>query len=163
VLGKARVVKRCRDLPGQELFQYFEAEGQLRAVDSADVNEYLKAIGGDEFSAKDFRTWAGTVLAAQTLQGFSAFESQAEARRNVVAAVTLVAGRLGNTLAVCRKCYVHPAVFDAYLEGSLPTLLTPRVGGEQKHEPCELSAEETAVLAFLAGRTGAEVVATKAG
>jgi DNA topoisomerase-1 len=115
----ARVVRSCRDLPGQLLFQYVDEEGTTHAIDSADVNDYLREAAGDEFTAKDFRTWAGTVLAARALQAFEAFDTQAQARHNVVAAMESVAKRLGNTASVCRKCYVHPAVVDAYLDGSL--------------------------------------------
>ena len=115
----ARIVKRCHDLPGYELFQYLDDDGQVRAVDSADVNEYLHEISGQDFTAKDFRTWAGTVLACSLLQEFEQFQSQTEAKRNVVQAIKSVAARLGNTPSVCRKCYVHPAVLDSYFAGSL--------------------------------------------
>ncbi|HVM45820.1 MAG TPA: DNA topoisomerase IB, partial [Candidatus Thermoplasmatota archaeon] len=104
----ARIVKHCQDLPGQELFQYLDEEGEVRDVGSADVNEYLRDITGEDFTAKDFRTWAGTVLAAVALQEVATYETKAEAKRNVTAAIERVAKRLGNTPAVCRKCYVHP-------------------------------------------------------
>src|SRR5262249_42509246 len=152
----ARTVRRCQELPGQELFQYEEAPGVRRAVDSSDVNEYLRAATGEPFTAKDIRTWAGTVLAAQALRGFAAFDSQAQARRNVVAAVTQVAQRLGNTRAVCRKCYVHPAVVEAYLDGSLARTLARRAGRELKASLPELPPEEAAVLAFLQQRLRAQ-------
>jgi DNA topoisomerase-1 len=147
----ARVVRRCRDVPGQELFQYVDEEGKRHAVDSADVNEYLREVAGEAFTAKDFRTWSGTVLAAMALQEFRAFDSQAQARRNVVAAVEAVAKRLGNTPSVCRKCYVHPAVVGAYLDGTLLEGLRRRVEKELRglHD---LSPEEAAVLAFLQER-----------
>jgi DNA topoisomerase-1 len=115
----ARVVKACRDLPGYELFQYLDEEGNRQTTGSSDVNAYLKEITGEEFTSKDFRTWAGTVLAAEILGGFDSFQSEAQAKRNVVQAIESVARRLGNTKAVCRKCYIHPAVLDAYLEGSM--------------------------------------------
>jgi DNA topoisomerase-1 len=148
----AQVVRRCRDLPGQELFQYVDDGGATRAVDSADVNEYLREAAGEEFTAKDFRTWAGTVLAARALEEFRAFDSEAQARRNVVAAVESVAKRLGNTPSVCRKCYVHPAVVDAYLDGTLLESLGRRVERELTGRLGELGPEEAAVLAFLQER-----------
>src|SRR5207237_3555462 len=115
----ARIVKRCEELPGQRLFQYVDADGSLCPVDSDDVNEYLRHVSGGDFTAKDFRTWAGTVLAARALQEMQAVDSEVEARRNVVAAVERVAQLLGNTRAVCRRCYVHPAIVDSYLDGTL--------------------------------------------
>jgi DNA topoisomerase IB len=108
----ARTVKACRDIPGYDLFQYYE-EGKRQSVGSADVNMYLKEITGEDYTSKDFRTWAGTVLAAEMLRGFAAFRSDTEAKRNIVRAVESVAKRLGNTKAVCRKCYIHPASGDS--------------------------------------------------
>ena len=122
----AHIVKQCQDIPGQELFQYLDDDGERHAVGSADVNEYLHEIAGQEFTAKDSRTWAGTVLAARALQEFQAFDSKAQAKKNIVQAIETVAKRLGNTKAVCRKCYVHPAVLDAYLDGSLLKTLTQK-------------------------------------
>jgi DNA topoisomerase-1 len=145
----ARVVGQCQDLPGQELFQYLDDDGARRAIDSADVNEYLRAASGQDFTAKDFRTWAGTVLAARALQEFEAFDTQAQAKKNVVRAIESVAKRLGNTAAVCRNCYVHPAVLNAYLDGSLARTLRRRVEGELAHSLSRLPPEEAAVLAFL--------------
>ncbi len=153
----ARIVRECRDLPGQELFQYVDEEGNQHAIDSADVNEYLHEIAGEEFTAKDFRTWAGTVLAARALQEFRAFDSKAQAKRNLVAAIESVASRLGNTTAVCRKCYVHPAIFDAYLDGSLLQLLSRRVADELRKSLGDLPPEEAAVLAFLQERLKREL------
>jgi DNA topoisomerase I len=112
----ARIVKACRDLPGYELFQYIDDSGRRIAIDSADVNAYLREISGEDFTAKDFRTWAGTVLTSQHLSSVR-FSSIAEAKRNIIQAVTVVAKQLGNTKAVCRKSYIHPAIFDAYLDG----------------------------------------------
>jgi DNA topoisomerase I len=111
----AAIVRRMRDLPGYELFQYVDEAGETRAVDSADVNEYLKSIAGEDFTSKDFRTWAGTVLAAQALH---ALEPPA-GKQKLTQAIEAVARQLGNTKAVCRKCYIHPAVIDSYLDGSL--------------------------------------------
>jgi DNA topoisomerase-1 len=146
----AKIVRGCQDLPGQELFQFVGDDGEVHDVGSADVNAYLQEITGQEFTAKDFRTWAGTVLAACELSAKDKVASVTEAKRNVVAAVRAVAERLGNTVAVCRKCYVHPAVMDAYLTGDLPGLrmtLTAEVT-----MTVELRPEESAVLAFLQKR-----------
>ena len=115
----AAIVRRCQELPGQELFRYLDEAGEPRSVESADVNEYLREIAGDNFSAKDFRTWAGTVLAACELSQLGLADSGTEAKQKLVAAVRSVATRLGNTAAVCRKCYVHPAIVDSYLEGKM--------------------------------------------
>jgi len=114
----ARIVRECRELPGYELFQYVDEAGRRQAVDSADVNAYLRRISGEDFTAKDFRTWAGTVLAARALADAEPSTSTAHAKRTVVRAVECVARRLGNTKAVCRRCYIHPAVFDAYMDGA---------------------------------------------
>jgi len=116
----ARVVKACQDLPGQRLFQYLDDEGQRRAVESADVNRYLREAMGEDFSAKDFRTWAGTVAAARALVTLPACAEEGEAKRKVNTCVKAVAGVLGNTPAVCRSAYIHPAVLDAYQAGELP-------------------------------------------
>ncbi|MGH9140778.1 MAG: DNA topoisomerase IB [Vicinamibacterales bacterium] len=113
----ARIVKACRDLPGYELFQYVDDAGQRQTICSDDVNAYLREVSGDDFTAKDFRTWAGTVLAAQALARLAGFRSQTEARRNVMQAIASVARRLGNTKAVCRKAYIHPAILAAYMDG----------------------------------------------
>src|SRR5439155_12871200 len=125
----ARIIQRCQAVPGQELFQYVDEEGQRHSVESADVNEYLRAITGQDFTAKDFRTWAGTVLAAMALQEIGVFGTQAQAKKNVVQAIERVAERLGNTPAVCRKCYVHPAVLESYLDGTLAAMLQERATG----------------------------------
>ena len=115
----AKIVRQCRDLPGQELFQYRDAQGRVVDIGSADVNAYLKEVTGEAFTSKDFRTWAGTVLAATLLRQCEAAASEREAKKNVVQAIEQVAAQLGNTRAVCRKCYVHPAVIDSYLDGSI--------------------------------------------
>src|SRR5262249_3035908 len=111
--------RKLRDLPGYELFQYVDDDGQRRSIGSADVNEYLREIRGDDFTAKDFRTWAGTVLAVEALCDCVPFTTQREAKKNVVSAVEKVAERLGNTVAVCKKCYIHPGVFETYMRGTL--------------------------------------------
>ena len=113
----ARVIKQCEELPGYELFQYIDENGERHAIDSSDVNEYLREVTGQHFTAKDFRTWAGSVLACDLLRSMGAFESVTQAKKNVVAAIKAVALKLGNTPAVCKKCYVHPAVLEAYFGG----------------------------------------------
>ena len=148
----ARIVKRCRDIPGYELFQYIDDAGQRQTIDSADVNDYLRAISGEDFTAKDFRTWAGTVLAALALQELETFDSQAQAKRNIVGAIQNVAERLGNTPSVCRKCYVHPAVIDADLEGTTLDTLRQRTEQELTGDLANLPPEEAAVLALLQQR-----------
>src|SRR5206468_10448092 len=132
----ARIVKRCQDLPGQVLFQYVDDDGEVHDVGSEDVNDYLREVTGQEFTAKDFRTWAGTVMAALALAELGPFRSQRQAKKNVVSAIEQVAERLGNTPAVCRRCYVHPQVIDAYLDGS-PILIDRSVKRSRR-----LSSEE---------------------
>jgi DNA topoisomerase-1 len=158
----SRIVKRCQELPGQELFQYVDARGRRHALTSSDVNEYLREITGQEFTAKDFRTWAGTVLAAWALREFRAIKSKSEAKRNVVRAIEKVAGRLGNTVAICRKCYVHPVVLDAYLEGTLVETLQQRLAHEMRAGEDRLRPEEMAVLALLHRRLDAQSAAKTA-
>jgi len=148
----ATIVHQCQDLPGQELFEYVDENGEVRDIGSSDVNLYLHEIAGEDFSAKDFRTWAGTALAAQALQEFEDFDSQAGAKRNITRAIERVAERLGNTKAVCRKCYVHPAVIDAYMDRSLVATLKARTEKELRHSLSRLSPEEAAVLALLQQR-----------
>jgi DNA topoisomerase-1 len=148
----ARIVKRCQELPGQELFQYVDDDGAVQTIGSADVNEYLKEIGGAEFTAKDFRTWAGSVLAAVELSRVSTPDTRTEAQRVVVRAVENVSRRLGNTRSVCRKCYIHPAVFDAFLDGSLGDTF----GELPPAPPAGLSREEMALLQLLERKTPAE-------
>jgi len=114
----ANIIRRCEELPGYELFQYLDAEGERHSIDSADVNDYLQSITGQYFTAKDFRTWAGSVLACDLLREYEPFTSATQAKKNVVDMIKCVAQRLGNTPAVCRKCYIHPAVLDAYLNGA---------------------------------------------
>jgi DNA topoisomerase-1 len=145
----ARIVKACQELPGQELFQYRDESGVVHDVHSDDVNEYLHASVGEEFTAKDFRTWAATVLAARALREFEAFDSKTQARRNVMAAIESVAKQLGNTKTICRKCYVHPAVVDAYLDGTLAYTLTRTIDKKLSRDLRRLKPEEATVLAFL--------------
>lgn len=145
----ARIVERCRELPGYELFQYMDEDGQCQAIDSTAVNAYLREIAGRGFTAKDFRTWAGTVPVAVALRGRGACRSQSQARRNIVSAITAVAARLGNTPAICRKCYVHPAVLDGYLDGSLTRALAQHSARAPQDLAPGLRPDEAAVLAFL--------------
>jgi DNA topoisomerase I len=155
----ARLLRKCQDLPGQRLFQYVDENGEVQPIDSDDVNEYLRTVMGDDFSAKDFRTWAGTVLAAQALRaidaetadGPDAGDGPAPAARNLVRAVREVARSLGNTPAVCRNCYIHPQVLDAYLDGSLGKLEAPGTG---------LRNAERFVLDLLRSRVSATVEKT---
>lgn len=148
----ARIIRKMRELPGQELFQYVDDEGERHCIDSGDVNAYLREAAGEDFSAKDFRTWAGTVLATLALQAFERVDSQAQAKQNVVRAIENVARRLGNTPSICRKCYVHPAVIESYLDGSFAERLEERVQAELVEELQDLSPEEAAVLALLQQR-----------
>jgi DNA topoisomerase-1 len=142
----ARVVKQCRDVPGQELFQYLDEQGQRHGIGSTEVNDYLRDLAGEEFTAKDFRTWAGTVLAARTLKELAPYTSQRQAKRNVLDAVDAVAMVLGNTRSVCRKCYIHPDVLDAYFDGTLLEALRRRARATRSRW---LHADEIAVFAFL--------------
>jgi DNA topoisomerase-1 len=148
----ARIVRRCQDLPGQELFQYLDENNEPHAIDSGDVNDYLQAITGEDITAKDFRTWAATSLAALALRELEEFDSQAKAKKNIVRAVEAVSKMLGNTPAICRKCYIHPAIFDGYLDGSLREAVARRAQEKLADPGTGLSAEEAAVLGFLAGR-----------
>jgi DNA topoisomerase-1 len=148
----ARIVQRCQDIPGHELFQYVDREGERHSVDSADVNEYLREMTRQDFTAKDFRTWAGTVLACTLLQEFEAFESQTQAKKNVVQAIKGVAARLGNTPSVCRKCYVHPAVLDSYMSGALLKTVRREVDEETPADASALRQEESTLLKFLEKR-----------
>jgi DNA topoisomerase-1 len=148
----ANIVKRSRDLPGYELFQYIDENGERQDIKSEDVNEYLREITGQDFTAKDFRTWAGTVLATVALQEYENIDSQAQVKKNIVRAVETVAERLGNTPSICRKCYIHPAVLDAYLEGSLLDVLQQRTEQEMRESIQELKPEEAAVMGLLQKR-----------
>src|SRR5207253_9532705 len=111
----AKIVSKCQDLPGQDLFQYVSDEGEVRNVTSQDVNDYLREITNENFTAKDFRTWAGTVLAAIALNAQGEFQTKKQAKANLKTAICAVAQLLGNTPAICRKCYVHPAIVEGYL------------------------------------------------
>ena len=148
----AKIVKACQELPGQKLFEYLDEDGEPREVTSADVNAYLKEITGREITAKDFRTWAGTVLAALALREFETFDSQASAKKNLRAAIESVASRLGNTPTICRKCYIHPGILSSYTEGALLLEVKQQVESELRNELGSLKPEEAAVLSLLEAR-----------
>jgi DNA topoisomerase-1 len=148
----SRLVQHMQELPGQELFQYVDEDGKPQPISSGDVNAYLRTISGEDFTAKDFRTWSATVLAAWALSEFESFDSQAAAKRNVTSAIERVASRLGNTPAICRKSYVHPEIVGAYLDGSLLDNLKAEIEQELREELSGLDPEEVAVLIFLQRR-----------
>jgi DNA topoisomerase-1 len=153
----AKIVKACQDLPGQELFQYIDDEGVQRDVTSADVNAYLKEVTGKDITAKDFRTWAGTVLAALALKEFETFDTEAKAKKNVRAAIERVASKLGNTPTICRKCYIHPEIMSSYVEGSLLLEVKNEVEAELRDDLAGLRPEEAAVLSLLEARLNRDV------
>ena len=150
----ARIIKRCQDLPGQELFQYLDDENLPQTIDSSDVNNYLREVTGEEFTAKDFRTWAGTVQAVQALKELAAFKTESEAKHNIVRAIENVASCLGNTPAVCRKSYIHPGILELYTSGALVNLLVNGNGQAARKAgvPDHLRPEEIAVLGILQKR-----------
>lgn len=152
----ARIVKASQDLPGQHLFQYLDEEGAQREVSSGDINAYLKEISGAEITAKDFRTWSGTVLAAIALSEYEKVDSAAAAKRNVREAIETVAARLGNTPTVCRKCYIHPEVFESYLSDALILEARDEAAKELREDLSQLRPEEAVVLAFLHERLSAK-------
>jgi DNA topoisomerase I len=152
----AKIIRACQDLPGQELLQYIDEAGQCQDVTSTDVNDYLKEITGREITAKDFRTWAGTVLAAMALAELEGFDSAAQAKRNLRAAIEKVAARLGNTPTVCRKCYIHPDVLSSYMDGRLVLELKSKAESELRSRLEDLKPEEAAVLALLRSRLAKE-------
>jgi DNA topoisomerase I len=142
----AKIISRLQDLPGQELFQYIDDNGEVRDVRSQDVNDYLRGITNENFTAKDFRTWAGTLLSALALNAQGGFETNKEGKVNVKTAISAVAQLLGNTPAICRKCYVHPAIVEAYLSGKQIAGLGV---GIKTPEKSNLYAIERAILKFL--------------
>jgi DNA topoisomerase I len=148
----AKIVRACQDIPGQELFQYLGDDGNPRSVTSSEVNAYLKDISGKDITAKDFRTWAGTLLAALALREFEEFDSDAGAKRNVRAAIERVASRLGNTPTICRKCYIHPEILNCYVEGSLLINVKQKIETQLRKTLPRLRPEEAAVLALLKAR-----------
>jgi DNA topoisomerase-1 len=156
----AKIIRACQELPGQELLQYLDDDDVPQDVTSNDVNAYLREITSADITAKDFRTWAGTVLCAVALAEMERFTSATQAKRNVRSAVARVAARLGNTPAICRKCYVHPAVVDTYCQERLvleDVTSRERTLAGERHA---LSAEERAVLVLLRKPPGAAVKAS---
>jgi DNA topoisomerase-1 len=150
----ARIVQRCRELPGRELFQYVDARGRRQIVYADDVNGYLREITGREVTAKDFRTWMGPMLAAESLREMGPATTKRAAEQNVLRAIDHTAERLGNTRAVCRKYYIHPALIEAYLDGDVLPPLPDKVWQERRPHGPTLRRHETEVLAFLKARVG---------
>jgi DNA topoisomerase I len=150
----ALVVRRCQELPGHELFEYLDEDGNVHDIGSADVNDYLREATGQDFTAKSFRTWAGTLLVAHALQELPPFQSSTQAKRNIVKAVEAVAGLLGNTPAVCRKCYLHPAIIEAYIDRTLlRTLGRGALKPRSLSSPArDLNRTEMMILALLRRR-----------
>jgi DNA topoisomerase I len=152
----AKIIKACQELPGQELVQYVDEAGSCQDVTSGDVNDYLKEITGKDITAKDFRTWAGTVLAAMALNELESFDSAAQAKRHLRTAIEKVAGKLGNTQTICRKCYVHPEVLNSYMDGKLVLELKEKAESELRGDVQSFKPQEAAVLALLRGRLAKE-------
>jgi DNA topoisomerase-1 len=152
----AGLVRRLQELPGQEVFQYLDEDGNRHTVDSDDVNAYLREITGQEFSAKDFRTWAGTIICAVALRELDACTSESEAKRNVASVVKTVSRQLGNTPAVCRACYIHPAVLEAYFQSyeskPLVQALDRELASAAEDSDGDLSDDEASVLRLLKRR-----------
>ena len=151
----ARLVRQCQEMPGQELFQYVDDEGKRQSIDSGQINDYLREISGRDFTAKDFRTWAGTVAASLALQDFLEIDDDAGRKKAILRAIEKVAGQLGNTPAVCRACYVHPDVLESYLDGTLIDALSARARGAGRGSHA-LRPEEAAVLGLLQARLARE-------
>ena len=153
----ARIVQRCRELPGRELFQYLDARGHRQIVYADDVNAYLRRISGRDITAKDFRTWMATMLAAEALRGMGPAATERDAERNILSAIDSTATRLGNTRSVCRKYYIHPVLMQAYLQGDvLPPVVKAAWQDRQPHGS-RLRRHEAEVLAFLKARVAAEL------
>jgi DNA topoisomerase I len=151
----AKIVRNCQAIPGQELFQFWDDSGQPRDITSTDVNDYLREISGQDFTAKDFRTWAATVLAAMALREFEKFDSKTRAKKNIRSAIESVAQKLGNTPSICRKCYIHPAILEAYLDGTVIETFRKRAEQQMSRALPKLQPEEAAVLALLQQRLAA--------
>jgi DNA topoisomerase I len=145
----ARIITRCQAVPGETLFQYVDAENARQTVDSGDVNDYLREITGQDFTAKDFRTWSGTILAVGALKELGPADTEREAKAAILKAIDQVAERLNNTRAVCRKYYVHPAVFETYQAGAMPAALGNGNGTAAAAAAAALTAEEKAVVRLL--------------
>jgi DNA topoisomerase-1 len=148
----AKILRRCQELPGQDLFGYRDEQGEVRPIGSQDVNDYLHAIAGKEYTAKDFRTWIGTVLAALAFRELEEVTSATQAKRNVGTVIQSVARMLGNTPAICRKCYVHPEIINSYLDGATVGAVSQRIGEDLNHSFRSLAPVEAAVLTLLQKR-----------
>jgi DNA topoisomerase-1 len=148
----ANIIRKLQDLPGQDIFQYEDELGEVRNVTSQDVNDYLREITGEEFTAKDFRTWAGTVLTAMALNAQGPAENETQAKKNIKDAIAAVSKILGNTPAICRKCYVHPVVLETYLDGNMIEGLKQKTEEVLSENLEDLRAEEAAVMSFLQAR-----------
>jgi DNA topoisomerase-1 len=148
----ARIVSNLQDLPGQDLFKYVDDDDEVRDVTSQDVNEYLREVSGEDFSAKDFRTLAGTVLTAVALNAQEKFENNKQAKANIKMAIAAVSRILGNTPAICRKCYVHPAIFESYIGRQSIDGLKQMTEEALEKEDVDLRSSEAAVLKFLESR-----------
>ncbi len=148
----ARIIQRCQELRGEELFKYEDDEGKRQVVEAEDVNEYLENVSGRDITAKDFRTWAGTMLVADALRNMGPAKTKREAEKNIIAAVDVTAKRLGNTRSVCRKYYIHPVLIEAYLEGSVLPPMPDRKWSKRKSKGPTLRQHETDVLAFIRAR-----------
>jgi DNA topoisomerase-1 len=148
----ARIIRDCRDLPGYELFQYLDDDGNRHTVGSDDVNDYLREASGEEITAKDFRTWAGTNLAALALREVGWFDTESKRKHAVVRAIEQVASQLGNTPAICRRCYIHPEILEGYMDGTLLAALSERAQATPGDDVTGLTREEAAVAAFLGQR-----------
>ena len=157
----AGIIRRCRDLPGYELFQYLDDDGTPHTVDSGEVNDYLRSLTGEDYTAKDFRTWAGTVLAALALQEYEKFESAAQAKKNVVRAIEAVAAQLGNTPSICRKCYIHPRIINMYLDGTMVRALERRAEKTLREDVHALRPQEAAVVGLLQQRLEREAASNR--
>ena len=156
-----KIIERCQDIPGYELFQFLDADGNPCTIDSADVNAYLREISERDFTAKDFRTWAGSVLACMSLREFDDFKSPTEAKRNVVQAIKAVAKQLGNTPSVCRKCYVHPEVLDCYMNRVLSATLKKPIRRVAVSASVGLRGEELALMRLLQKKSTVKKVGRK--
>ena len=148
----ARIIQRCQELRGEELFKYEDDEGKRQVVEAEDVNEYLQNVTGRDITAKDFRTWAGTMLVADALRSMGPAKTKREAEKNIIAAVDVTAKRLGNTRSVCRKYYIHPVLIEAYLEGSVLPPMPDRKWSKRKSTGPTLRQHEMDVLAFIKAR-----------
>lgn len=148
----ANILRKLQDLPGQDIFQYEDETGEVRNVTSQDVNDYLREVTGEEFTAKDFRTWAGTVLTAMALNAQGPAENETQGKKNIKDAIAAVSKILGNTPAICRKCYVHPVVLETYLDGDMIEGLKQKTEEALSENLDDLRAEEAAVMSFLQAR-----------